>query len=198
MRHNAIRDTFAYLLREAKCKDVRVEPPLLPVDPANFSQNTNVQEDARLDISAVGVFAPFERTFFDIRVTHPNCDTNAFKTLSKIYEEHERSKKVAYEERVLQSEKGSFIPLVFTTSGGMGPLCSGFVNRLSEHIAQDRNEALHEVKGHIRTRLRFVLLKCTLIALRRVRGYAGKQGQYIGFSELSFNIISMKRDYEMP
>ncbi len=57
MRHNAIRDTFAYLLREAKCKDVRVEPTLLPVNPANFALNTNVQEEARLDISAVGFYS---------------------------------------------------------------------------------------------------------------------------------------------
>ena len=27
MRHDSIRDTLAYFLREAKCKDVRVEPP---------------------------------------------------------------------------------------------------------------------------------------------------------------------------
>ena len=29
MRHNAIRDTAAFFLREAKCKDVRIEPALL-------------------------------------------------------------------------------------------------------------------------------------------------------------------------
>ncbi len=198
MRHNAVRDTFAYLLREAKCKDVRVEPSLLPVDPANFSQNTNVQEDARLDISAVGVFAPFERTFFDIRVTHPNCDTNAFKTLNKVYKEHETAKKAAYEERVLQAEKGSFVPLVFTTSGGMGPLCSGFVNRISELIALDRNESVSEVKGHIRTRLRFALLRSTLVSLRGIRGYPGRHGRYISLNEVSFNLIPKKKEYEMP
>ena len=64
MRHNAVRDTFAYFLKEAKCKDVRVEPSLLPVNAAQFPNSTNVQDEARLDISAVGVYAPFERTFF--------------------------------------------------------------------------------------------------------------------------------------
>ena len=43
------------------------------------------------------------------------------KMLNKIYKDHEKEKKDLYEERVLQSEKGSFVPLVFTTSGGMGP-----------------------------------------------------------------------------
>ena len=72
MRHNAIRDTVAYFLREANYKDVKVEPMLLPVNAANFSNKTNTKDEARLDVSAVGVYAPFEKTFFDVRVTHPN------------------------------------------------------------------------------------------------------------------------------
>lgn len=198
LRHNSIRDTFGFLLREAKCKDVRIEPSLLPVDPANFSQTTNVQEDARLDISAVGAYAPFERTFFDVRITHPNCDSNAFKPLKKIYEDHEKEKKTVYEERVIHSEKRSFVPLVFTTSGGMSPLCSGFINRLSELIAQDKNEATHQVKSHIRTRLRFALLKATLISLRGVRGYTGRRADQTSLGDISFNLIPDKRVYEMP
>ena len=65
MRHNAIRDTAAFFLREAKCQDARI------VQPSSFSRKTNTQDEARLDVAAVGLYAPFERTFFDIRVTHP-------------------------------------------------------------------------------------------------------------------------------
>ena len=79
MRHNAIRDTAAFFLQEEKCKDVRIEPALLPVQPTSFSRKTNTQDEARLDVAAVGLYAPFERTFFDIRVTHLNCDSNTFK-----------------------------------------------------------------------------------------------------------------------
>ena len=42
--------------------------------------------------------------------------------LAQVYAEHEKAKKDAYEERVRESEKGSFIPLIFTTSGGMGQM----------------------------------------------------------------------------
>ena len=63
---------------------------------------------------------------------HPSKehDTDTFKPLDKIYKDHEKEKKDMYEERVLQSEKGSFVSLVFTTSGGMGPLCTVFVDRI--------------------------------------------------------------------
>ena len=187
MRHNAIRDTAAFFLREAKCKDVRIEPALLTVQPSSFSRKTNTQDEARLDVAAVGLYAPFERTFFDIRVTHPNCDTNTFKTLDKIYKDHEKEKKDLYEERVLQSEKGSFVPLVFTTSGGMGPLCTVFVDRVSEMIADHIKEAKSQVKNHIRTRFRFDLLRSTLIALRGIRGRS--TAQHLELQDISINLI---------
>ena len=81
------------------------------------------------------MYAPFEKTFRDVRVTHPNCKTNVFKPLAQVYAEHEKAKKDAYEERVRESEKGSFIPLIFTTSGGMGQMTLVLVKRLSEKIS---------------------------------------------------------------
>ena len=39
----------------------------------------------------------------DIRVTHPNCASNEYKHLNQIYQEHEKAKRSAYEERVLKS-----------------------------------------------------------------------------------------------
>ena len=148
MRHDSIRDTLAYFLREAKCKDVRIEPSLMPVNASLFKRRSNTQDEARLDISAVGVYAPFEKTYFDVRVTHPNCKTNIFKPLAQVYAEHEKAKKDAYEERVRESEKGSFIPLIFSTSGGMGPMTSVLVKRLSEKIS-DNSYELHQDKNQI-------------------------------------------------
>ena len=63
-------------MKEANCKDVKVEPGLTPVNASLYSNSTITQSDARLDISAIGVYSPFERSFFDIRVTHPNCASN--------------------------------------------------------------------------------------------------------------------------
>ena len=192
MRHNAIRDTVAYFLREARCRDVKIEPSLLPVNAANFPFKANTQDEARLDISAVGVYAPFEKTFFDVRVTHPNCDSNVYKSPDQLYKEHEKSKKDAYEQRVLDSEKGSFIPLIFTTSGGAGPLCSTFIKRISSKISEDKNESLSLVTNQIRTRLRFALLKSTLIALR-VRGKVNHL--YTSTHDISFNLIPKMNNF---
>ena len=40
-----------------------------------------------------------------------------------MYRENEMEKKRAYGDSILNVEKGSFNPLVFTTTGGMGPEC---------------------------------------------------------------------------
>ena len=196
MRHDSVRDTIAFFLREAKCRDVKVEPGMIPVNASHYKRSTITQDDARLDVSAVGVYSPFERSFFDIRVTHPNCASNEFKDLKQIYSEQEKAKKDAYEERVVQAEKGSFVPLIFTTSGGMGPLCNVFIKQLVEKLAFYKNERTSIMTNHVRTRLRFAILKSTVIALRGVRGK--DRLQETDLDDVSLGLVHNYRNYEMP
>ena len=58
MRHNSLRDNEANLMREV-CKDVRIEPELMPVERDVFRGNQ--APNARLDISARGVWSPCEK-----------------------------------------------------------------------------------------------------------------------------------------
>ena len=76
----------------------------------------------------------------------------------------------AYSNRILQTEKGSFVPLLYTTTGGMGPQCARKHERIAELVALKKNEKYADVMNHIRTRLRFSLLKSILIAIRGARG----------------------------
>merc|ERR1711954_485858 len=76
LRHNNLRDLIADMLKDSKCRDVEIEPGLLPVNPENYKPTTNTQPEARLDIAATGLYGSFERTFFDLRVTHPSCESN--------------------------------------------------------------------------------------------------------------------------
>ncbi len=76
----------------------------------------------------------------------------------------------SYNDRILQIEKSSFVPLVYTTTGGMGPQCEAVHKRLAERIAEKRNEKYSHVMNHIRTRLRFALLKTVVTSMRGFRG----------------------------
>ena len=132
MRHNIIRDIEGRLLARV-CKDVKIEPELMP---SNSEISDNFAEKARLDISARGVWALQEKTFFDIRVTHPNAASNMMKSLETIYKQNENQKKRFYNERIMQVEKASFTPLVFMTTGGMRKEYALFNKRLASMIAE--------------------------------------------------------------
>ena len=49
---------------------------------------------------------------------------------------HERStRRQQYERRVRKVEGGSFVPLVFSTAGGMGPACTTTLRRLASMLS---------------------------------------------------------------
>ena len=82
MRHNHIRDLEAELMTEV-CKDVRVEPELMPID-AQTIINGNTADKARLDVSGNGVWGPLEKTFLDIRIFHPNAPSYLGKKINQV------------------------------------------------------------------------------------------------------------------
>lgn len=139
-------------------------------------------------MSCVGFWSAFERTFLDVRVFNPNSASYSSKSLDQLYKEHENAKKRQYCDRVLNIEKGSFTPLVFTSSGGMSPECGKFHKRLALLIAEKRNESYSHVINYLRTRINFTLTKSILIAIRGVRGPIKKQ-YTTPVSQLSFNLV---------
>ena len=113
-----------------------------------------------------------DKTFIDIRVSLPNCLSNRTKTLKEVYEKNENEKKDEYLEGVLNAEKATFTLAVFLTSGCMSNECKQFIHRLADLIARKRKKRYCDVVRHVRTRIRFAMLRTTLIALH---GYRGKK-----------------------
>ena len=186
MRHNRLRDLEAELMREV-CNDVRIEPELLPL--ANDGMvSGNRALKPRLDVSGHGIWGPQEKTFLDIRVMHPNAPSYIGKDLATVYKQHESAKKRTYNERIIQIEKGSFTPIVFSTFGGMGIEAERYHKRLAQLISVKRNERYDAVINYIRTRLRFCLLKSVLMSIRGIRGRSDRE-KIVPVSMLSFNLI---------
>ena len=116
-----------------------------------------------MDITARGLWNSCEKTFFDIRITHPTSQSYSGKSLAEVYQQHEKEKKDKFNQRVIDIEKSSFNPLVFTTSGGMAPECNRANKRLAEKIAEKRREPYASVITYTRTKLRFALLRAPLL-----------------------------------
>ena len=194
MRHNNVRDLEANLLKEV-CKDVKVEPELLPIGDTETS-SSNDAEKARLDVSAVGIWSSTERTFLDVRVMHPNSPSYLNATPDHLYSQHEREKKRTYNDRILQVEKGSFTPLVFSTTGGMGSEATKYHKRVARLISEKRGEEYSDVVNYIRTRIRFSLLRSTLVAVRGDRGRR-RRNMESSISDLSLNLLPERSAYEV-
>ena len=184
MRHNILRDTEAKLFSDI-CKDVKTEPPLIRVQRDDI-QGT-VANNARPDVSAIGLWSPCQKSMFDIRVVYPNADSYMDKDLSEIYKMNEDEKKRLYNDRILNCERTTFSPLVFTTPGGMGKECERVNKRVAELLAKKRLERYSDTIKYVRNRLRFALLKATVIAVRGTRGKAIESEKDI--EEISFNLI---------
>ena len=95
----------------------------------------------------------------------------------------------------MQVERATFTPLVFSTTGGMAPECTRYHKKVAQLISAKTKEDYSKVKSHMRTRIRFTLLKSTLLAIRGERGRTKKTADSI--SDLSFNTLPDKQSYEV-
>ena len=133
--HNEIRDLTAELLSHVCC-NICLEPGLQKLNDEHFQlRSANIDDNARLDISANGFRERSERAFFDVWVFNSFAPTNLKHPLESSYCLHEMKKRRQYDERVLKVEQGSFTPLVFSTSGGMGRQATVFFKRLASLLA---------------------------------------------------------------
>ena len=70
----------------------------------------------------------------------------------------------------MNSEKALFTPLVFSTTGGMGPRCEEALKKIAHKMAEKRGQRYASIISFMRIKLRFALLRSTPIAVRGERG----------------------------
>ena len=184
LRHNTIRDTTAEILEEV-CIDVVKEPMLLPVNGATLKKGSNLCDNARLDVSARGIWSPLARAFIDVRVFHPHAPSNSNKSITQMYLSHERQKKNLYNSRITEIERGTFSPIVFSTTGGMGKEAESFYKCIAMKLSIKRDQRYCETISFLRRRLRFDLLKTCIISLR---GYRGQNNKSEPIRGLDYNL----------
>lgn len=171
IRHNEVRDLTAELLSEV-CNDVSIEPPLTWLTGEAFSsKSTTTDEEARCDVAVRGFWVRGSKAYLDVRVFNPLAKSYTKQTLSATYNSIEKQKKGKYNERIINVEHGTFTPLVFSCFGGMGVEAKRFYNRLSEKIAEKRNDPISVATNWVRTRLSFSLLRSALLCIRGSRSH---------------------------
>ncbi len=179
IRHNEIRDITAKCLSEV-CHNVGVEPPLQSLTGEALSYRTaNSEDGARLDIKAQGFWGGDRvSAFFDVRVFNPFAHTYHNQSLAASYRRHEQEKKRAYDQRIREVEFGYFSPLVFTSSGGMGPTARVVYKRLASMMATKRSKPYSKTMDWLRCTLSFSLLRSAIMCLRGSRSRGGHPAHF--------------------
>ena len=101
-----------------------------------------------------------------------------------MYRCHEEEKKTKYLHRIIQVEKANFSPFVVSTTGGIAPEATSFLKRLAQKLSSKLNQSYPNIMGYLRRKLRFELLKTTLMA---VRGF--RKNRTVQISDLDLNLI---------
>ena len=169
LKHNKIRDITASLMKEVS-PQVCVEPTLQPLSGEMLQpQSANTEDNARSDVRAEGFWSRQQHAYFDIKVFNPNSSLYRKKQLLFLYRTHECQKRREYEDVSTNVEHGSFSPLVFSSSGGMGPTASVVYCHLASLISSKHNNPYSRTILFICSKISFVLLRSSLHCLRGSR-----------------------------
>ena len=79
---------------------------------------------------------------------HKNLISGALITVvyqTAVYRRHENAKRRSYQQRILEVEHGSFTPLVFSATGGMGPAARNTYGRLASLLEEKRSVPYYQV-----------------------------------------------------
>ena len=111
----------------------------------------------------------FEKESYYLRIFNPYARTNRSRRLSTVYRSQELEKRRKYQQRVLEVEKSSFTPLVFSACGGMGQAANIFYNRLASLLAIKKKQSYSKTVCWLRTHLSFALLRSAFLCIRGSR-----------------------------
>ena len=170
IRHNEVRDTFASWMSEI-CSGVTTEPYLQTLTSESLGGATAIRGDeARLDIVADGLWGGRrERTYFDVRVVNPYARSNRLESLPALYRRHEKMKRRAYDQRVREVEHATFVPLVFSLTGGAGISAAACLKRLASGLSDKWDQPYSQTIGWLRAKLSFALLRSSIYCIRGAR-----------------------------
>ena len=90
-----------------------------------------------------------------------------------------------YARRVLDIEQGTFTPLIFTSTGGMGNECLQYHCRLAQLISIKKGEHYAKTISWIRARTSFALLRSALICLR---GSRARRKAFCDFKNIDIDV----------
>ena len=160
--------------------NVSVETHLQPLTGEHLRLRTTIRDNqACLDVAANGIWGGrFERTYVDVRVFNPFASSNLSSSVPSSYVQHEKIKKRAYEKCLREVEHATFVPAVFTTTGGMGKCASAFYKQIALLLAEKISEPYASAIAYIRCWLSFALLRASVMCMHDSRSLCSARDEF--------------------
>ena len=127
-----------------------------------------------------------------MRIFNPFAQKHLNQSLNNAFNQNEREKKRHYNQRVVQVERGSFTPIVFSAYGGFGRETHHFVTSLVDRLSAKRHIQYNTAMNWVRTKISFALLRSRILCVRGSRALWKKLNIDAIDIELSDSVASIK------
>jgi len=170
MRASAPQKLFADLCVKAGYRDVALEPRLEPLSGEKMKYKSAIKEDeAKSDVRVGGFFATKRNAFFEFRVFNPNARSYLASSPASLHQTFAMARSREYKQRINEVDCGDFVPMIMSSTGGMGEDMQRAVKHLAKTLALKRNETYSKVAGLMRCQFSFALARAALLCLRGSR-----------------------------
>ena len=145
-----------------------------------------------VDITQGSSFRAGQVAFFDVKVINPNSNSYLQHSTKKVMENAEKQKSRCYNERILNVEHGSFAPLIYSVTGGMGPQAKTFEKLLCNKLAYKQKQNYNDIINYYRCKLSFLIRKMILLCIRGSRKTSNRTVELSNMDDLEFNSFESK------
>ena len=106
---------------------------------------------------------------FDVRVINLYARSNGSENMQAMFCRHDIMKRRAYEQRIREVEHATFVPLVFSLTGGAGNSANSCLKRRVTLLAEKWGFPYSQTIGWLRAKLSFALLRSSIRCIRGAR-----------------------------
>ena len=103
--------------------------------------------------------------FFDVKISNTNSTSQRHSTSQKICTKYEKVKKRQYNNSIMNVEKNTFNPLVFSVNEGTAKECLRFHKFVAEKFANKTGCCYEKVISIIKFKLLLIILCASLICV---------------------------------
>ncbi|CAB0016792.1 unnamed protein product [Nesidiocoris tenuis] len=133
-----------------------------------IKEASDLSPGLRGDLACRGVWEPQREALFDVRVVDTDAPSYVTRPVNVVLTAAEEEKKRKYVS-ACEQRHASFTPLVCSADAKFAPQMTAFLKVISERLADKWGRPHETVRGWVKVRLAFAILRATSMCVRGAR-----------------------------